>query len=244
MQLEELHTKVDELTAKVAESEDIEKEKEASHKAALKAMEEKHKMAIDEKEKNAKSAMDEEEKKKEASYKSMKASLSAAMDNEEDEKKKEGMKAALKAMDEEHKKEAQYGKKADMDNPKEYEKTAQDKEKEREQSAQITYLTAEIIKPKILQLETLYQASKTSDEQIKEYKADWEKATGSQLDAEIKKMINIVGKVNSSQTYEAQNSAFGFGTHSNLRKNQFDASTLHDKFDKMTDEELFTPGVN
>lgn len=235
MQLEELSTKVDELTAQVDEKDKEVKDKTASHKAELKAMEEKHKMAMDEKD-DEKKAMDmDHQKDKEASYKSMKANLIAAMNAEEDDKKKEGMKAALKAMDEDHKKE---GKNSDMDNPKEYEKKAEDDKKDREHKAEIIYLTAQIIKPKINQLETLYQASKIPDSEIETFKAEWEKATGPQLDAEISKMIKIVGNV--PHTFEAeQRTPFGFSTSRSVRKSQFDASTVHSKYTKMTDSQLF-----
>lgn len=243
MQLEELVTKVEELKAEVDEKNDEVKNKDATHKAALKAMKDDHKMAMDEKEHEKKAMEDDHKKDKEASYKSMKASLTASMNAMEDENKKEGMKAALKAMDEEHKKDAMYSKKGDMDNPEKYEKNAEDDKKEREHKAEITYLTAQIIKPKINQLETLYKASKISNSEIETFKAEWEKQTGPQLDAEINKMIKIVGNV--PMTFEAERTPFGFSTTNSHRTNQFDASTLHDKFSKMTDSELFnTPREN
>jgi len=238
--LEELHSKVEELTAQVDEKKDEVKDKDAKHKAEMDEKEKEHKSAMDEKEHEEKEAMDKENEKHESSYKSVYSKMKSAMEEETDEKKKEGMKAALKAMEEEHKK-------ADMNNPKEYErkgKSAEDEKKEREHEAQITYLTAQIITPKINQLEILYKASKTPEAKIKEYKALWEKSTGLQLDAEIEKISGILGSTLDT-IYEAQNSAFGFSTTSSLKKNhQFDASKFSTKIDKMSDSQLFNTGIN
>lgn len=246
LSLEDLRTEVTELKADVNEKVKDEKEKESTHKAALKAMEEEYKKAMDEKEHEKKDAMEKEHDKHESSYKSMYSKMKSAMEEETDEKKKEGMKASLQAMDEEHKKQARRG---DMDNPEEYErkgKSAEEMKKDREHEAQITYLTAEINKPKINRLNQLYTDSKTPKNKIDEYNAVWETSTSKQLDAEITKMGYIVGDSVSTIPYEAQNSAFGFGTTSSLKKTQqFDASTISNKIDKMTDAELFSkPGGN
>ncbi len=240
--LEELNTEVTELKA------EVEKEKE-EHKTAMEEKEKEAKTATEEKEKEAKKAQEEKEKEKdkhEASYKSMHDKMHKAMDEEKDEKKKEGMKAALSAMEDEHKKE----KEGDMDNPKEYErkgkgyKSEEEKEKEREHKAQITYLTAEVMKPKIKQLTQLYQASKTSENDIKSYSAEWEKQTPQQLDAEIIKMEKIIGQI--PQSFEAERTPFGFSTSRTLRKpSQYDAAKVSDKVEKMSDSDLFNrPGVN
>jgi len=242
--LEELNSKVDELTAQVEEKKDEVKDKDAKHKAEMDEKEKEHKSAMDEKEHEKKSAMDEEKEKHESTYKSMYSKMKSAMNEETDEKKKEGMKAVLQAMNEEHKKEAKRG---DMDKPEVYEKkgkSAEEMKKDREHEAEITYLTAEIIKPKIKQLDQLYKASKTPEDKIEEYKAAWKNLTGKQLDAEIEKMNNIIGNV-IPNTFEAQNSAFGFGTTSSLKKlHQFDASKFSSKIDKMSDSQLFNSGVN
>lgn len=239
--LEELNTKVDELTAQVEEKKEEVKNKEAKHKADMDEKEKEHKSAMDEKEHEKKEAMEKEDEKHESSYKSVYSKMKSAMEEETDEKKKEGMKAALTAMEEEHKK-------ADMNNPKEYErkgKSAGEEKKDREHEAEITYLTAQIIKPKINQLEILYNASKTTEDEIVEYKAAWEKSTGQQLDAEIKKISGILGRT-PEPAYEAKSGgAFGFGTTKSLKRTQqFDASKISSKVDEMTDSQLFNPGVH
>jgi len=247
--LEELTSKVDELSAQVDEKKEAMDEKEKEHKNAMDEKEKDHKNAMDEKDDERKDAMEKEHEKHESSYKSMYSKMKANMDEEKDDKKKEGMKAVLKAMKEDHEKESKH---ADMDNPEKYErkgkhdyKSAEEKKKDREHEANITYLTGEIIKPKINILESLYKASKTPDAKIEEYKAEWKNQSGQQLDAEIEKMKNIVGNV-TGITFEAQNSAFGFSTVKSLKhSNQFDASKVSGKVDKMTDSELFNkpPGV-
>ena len=241
--LEDLTTQVKELTAQVENKIEENKVKDSTHKTAMDDMKKDHKDAMEKKDDEHNSQIVHKDDEHKEAYKSMYESMYKAMEMEKDDTKKEGMKATLKAMDEMHKKESM---KADKELPPKYEHTSEEeKQKDREHRAEITYLTGQVNKLKINELTALYQASKTSEEDIKSYSAEWEKQTSEQLDAEIKKMMKIIGSV--PQQLDAERSPFGFSTQNSIKRNkQFDAAKLTDKVDKLSDSELFNspPGAH
>jgi len=142
---------------------------------------------MDDMDKEHKDAMDEEEEKAKKAKKAQ----------EEDEKKVEAkMAAILKAMDEDdHEKREALVKAAMEEDEKKHEGMGDDDEEKKALKAEVTYLSAAIKQPKIERLTNIYKASKTPEEQIKSFVAEWEKKTPKQLDAELKKTEHLAETV-------------------------------------------------
>jgi hypothetical protein len=204
-----------------AKADDVDKK----HEEAKKAMEEKHKEAIDNKEKESKKALDEEHKKNEATLKA----VLKAMEEDDPEKRKEAVKAAIDHKDDEHK-----------------EGTSHDDEEKKAMKAEITYLAAELKKPKIEYLAKVYQAANTPEDKLKEYVADWETKTAKQLDAAIEQVKPLIDSIESVTQFEAnktEKSPFGFSTASPPTSSKtFAASKEFEKIEKMSTEDLFANG--
>lgn len=222
--LEELQSKVEELSAQVDESKKTIDNKEKEAKSAMEEKDKEHKEAMGEEQKKHEAMMNENKEKHEA----LKASLQAEIDKETDEKKKEGMKAALKAMDEEHKekeaKSAKYG---------------EDDEEKKALKAEVQYLANVVKEPKINYLKQVYEAAKTPEEDLKEYVANWEKMDGPQLDAAIKQTERLAGRI--KESFEAsQKNPFGPTMSAKPTKvESFSAEKTYGKIDETSDKDLF-----
>jgi len=110
--------------------------------------------------------------------------------------------------------------------------------------AEITYLSAQVSKPRINYLESIYQAAKTDEKTLKEYKAEWEKMSPKQLDAAIAKIKPLIETLELSASKKPTEEPFGFST-AEVPK-EFGASIGDKSFkriDDLTDSELFQPGV-
>jgi len=160
--------------------------------------------------------------------KALRANLLSAMEEKDEDKKKEAMKAVLEAMEDEHKKEAQ------TEEDKKHE--AENDEEKKALKATVTYLTASVNKPKIELLNKIYSASKIKEETLKQYNAEWEGMNPKQLDIAIEKVKPLVETMEYKGETE-EKSPFGFSVAEGTK--EFGASKTMKKIDELTDEELF-----
>lgn len=236
MSLEELSDHVTTLSAQVDEE-------KKNNKEALKSM--------DEKNEKEKEAMDEEHKKemkdaqehKDDEHKEKMSKLQAAILKAMEEEDKDKREAMIKSAMEEHTKEE----KMSMEEEQKKNHTGmndEEKEENKAMKAQITYLSAQVNKPRLEYLEAVYKAAKTPEDDLKEFKSDWEKMDTKQLDGAIKKTKPLVDSMPEFSVGKTETqSPFGF-TGADIPK-EFSAN-INDKqlkkIDDMSDAELFEGG--
>jgi hypothetical protein len=213
MTLEEMESKITDLTSKY-EAEVKEKEDAKKKNAAAKCAEcgSTDHMTENHPEKEAKGG--EAKKARKAAFKKH---MKAAMDEPDEEKKARHMKEAMKhykASDEEEDKE--------------------DEEKEA-LKAQLTVLEGMAKKPAMEFLTAAYK-DKVDEATLKEYTANWNKLSFTELNAKVKEVAAFVGNIVKKTETETP---IGFGTF----QLPFMGSTVKDEYiaslEKKTDAELF-----
>jgi len=225
MNLEELQVFTASLVAQ-------EEKKEDEHKDAMEDEKKNNHDAMDEEKKNHESQVEHKDDEHKEAMKALRASLLSAMEEKDEEKKEEAMKAVLQAMDEEHKKESMH---KGMEDKKH---EAMEDEEKKAMKATITYLSAAVNKPKIDYLNKIYTAAKTEPATLTKWNQEWEAMNPKQLDGAIAKAKPLVDTLEYSATQE-EKSPFGFPTVEGPGRKEYSADKSFKKIDEMSDEELF-----
>jgi len=224
--IEDMSTYIKEFTAQVEHKDD-------EHKQAMDDEKKNHetaKVAQDEKDKKmeeAMKAMEDEKKNHEAKVATILSAVKSAMDEPDEEKKKEALKAAMKAMD-------------DSDKPKDQHDSMHEDEEKKALKAEVTYLAKKINQPKIKYLTDVYKAAKVDQNTLDSYVADWKKMDSQQLDGAVEKVRPLLDSMGYKAEEDTDDSPLGFST-----PDSFSGATKSDSFDKidkMTTSELFGRG--
>ena len=234
MTVEEQNDYVKQLNAQVEHKDD-------EHKTAMDEKEKENKDAMDEKDKEnknaVKTAMDEEKKNHDARMAKLSAAILKAMDEKDEDKRKEAIK---QAMEDDKKENMAQDDKDKKNNEAQY----KDDEEKKALKATVTYLEAQINKPKIDYLSKIYTAAKVDEKTLKEYEADWNKMGAKQLDAAIEKVKPLIESIPEFSAGKIeQQTPFGFSSPDIPTELSADVNDKSfKKIDDMSDAELFEQG--
>lgn len=224
---EDLTAAVKELQAYKAEA-----EKKISH-AEAEAKEAKQKLA-----EAAKMAEEVKNKDKDmgasTKYPKTMRALKAASETTDEEDKKNHLAEAIanykSEKDEEEKKEKEAATKSGI-GPNQF--SLEDQKKTHEAMAELKILRAEVVKPRIAQLNASFKG-RVSEEKLKEYQAQWSEMSVQQLDAEIERITPFVG----SAIKHASAEPLGYSTFETYKASN--ADTFSAEMEKKTVQELFS----